>query len=525
MKRSGGLWMLAAFCMLSVRAIASPVRVKFEIVNQVHQAITAEMEKDQIPGITYAVFDPDGLLFSGASGVGDVGSQQKLDPALSLFRIASLSKMATSVAVMQLIQEGVISLDTHLLDLDIPFVHRLARTHQSDIERWKTLTLRQLLGHTGGISKDLPGSNMWLDIAGIRNGTYPDFTAFYRGMSDVELIYTPGKIPPGMKYSNLGFNMLARIVERYNREGLSFPRYVQKYVFAPLGMKKSHYALRKEELADLTSSYTPLGVDATQPEQRVVLPKVYDPLSYDGSVGIATTVEDLARLGMEDFKWVGMSHRSALSLGVNSEQALVELTSPYAPDLGWSLGGTWGYLPGESGADPVWFGDEGTGFGERSLLYVSPELGFGIALEFNTRDAYREKYAQIVANIVSGQTQSAINASTKELLGRVRSFLANTAALPTTVPTPGSATSDLAPYVGGYFSTILGASPVTESINANLIFMGYELETVNLAKGKFRVPKVADLYLSGEPVNFIRDNAGSVKQIIAGGCLYLYHDL
>jgi CubicO group peptidase (beta-lactamase class C family) len=147
----------------------------------------------------------------------------------SLFRIASLTKPLTSMAVMRLVQEGRLQLTdrlTRLLVLPAPLDPRL-----------NDITLLELLQHQGGWNRDLAYDPMFVDLAlaFLMGLTLPvsqqDIINFMTTRYNLD--FTPGTM---YNYSNYGYLLLGRIIEAVT--GQSYANYMQTQVFAPLGISR-----------------------------------------------------------------------------------------------------------------------------------------------------------------------------------------------------------------------------------------------------------------------------------------------
>lgn len=172
----------------------------------------------------------------------------------NLFRIASLTKQFTSVAILQLIQAGKISLDQ-------PISTILDLTTVSDA-RFRTVTIRQLLQHWGGWDRNISYDPMFRDsIISANLGrplpTTPQMVIDY--MKGQPLDHAPGTV---YAYSNFGYCMLGRIIETVT--GMTYEQYITGNVIAPAGIWDMR--LGKPLLADAD----PAEVDYDDPLRRVV---------------------------------------------------------------------------------------------------------------------------------------------------------------------------------------------------------------------------------------------------------------
>ena len=148
----------------------------------------------------------------------------------SLFRIASVSKPITSVAVMKLVEEGKLCLDDRafeILDLD-PFQGEIAD------ERIYDITIRHLLEHSAGWDRDASFDPLFSVIPLARlpeDLRPPSCETLIRFMLSTPLNFAPGS---QYAYSNLGYCILGEIVEEVS--GVPYEKYVQRQLLAPLGI-------------------------------------------------------------------------------------------------------------------------------------------------------------------------------------------------------------------------------------------------------------------------------------------------
>ncbi|WP_406060604.1 serine hydrolase domain-containing protein [Micromonospora sp. NBC_00860] len=187
------------------------------------EMLPAALEANDIAGATVAVVNDGGTVTTRGYGHVDTGSEGTepvpVDPERHLFRIGSVSKLATATAAMQLVQDGRVDLDADIaayLDFTIP------RNFDEPI------TLRHLLTHTAGFEERIAG------LIG-KEGTRADLREAL--VTDPpEQIYRPGTVPA---YSNYGNSLAGYIVERVS--GIPFEEYVDRNVFDRLGMTSSSF--------------------------------------------------------------------------------------------------------------------------------------------------------------------------------------------------------------------------------------------------------------------------------------------
>lgn len=477
-----------------------------ETSDRIQAAIEVERLKDKIPGIAYAAYTDKCLLSIGQVGSANAQGTETLDATKSLFRLASVSKLFTTIAISQLIERNLLTRESNLLDLDkVDFVRFLKRHEsQSRLAQWAKIKIHHLMSHQSGISKDVPGALAFFNTESLRNHSYPTSYDFYRGLPSVEFLFPAGEVSTGIKYSNLGMNILARIVEAYNDERLSFPAYVAKYILAPLEMNNSFYDIPFSERAKMVSGYGDLMKNGT----RTAVPKAYHVGSYDGSIGVASNARDLSRLGMEFLKII--NQESTLIRDPEVIRDFFFMKARVNPTIGWASGPLWQVLPGETAANPLWTGHTGTGASERAIVLVSPERNLGINILFNTKDANREKYVKIIADILR-TAKPGLGSLAASLVDSSRAFLLATPLPTPTTPKKHEPTSDLEKFVGTYFADIVGPKDVTLSQDGYLVFFGQKLAVENISQGKFRFPPIPGpdgILFNSEPLVFSFDGKG-----------------
>ena len=166
-------------------------------------------------GISVAVIRDNQIIYTGASGLKNIQTEEKLRPS-DLMRIASISKSFTATAIMQLYEAGCFDLDDDIGDaLGFP----VRNPHHPDIP----ITYRMLLSHTSSLSDK--GGYFTLDV--IRPEITPDVSGSFNE-------YAPGT---GYQYCNLGFNTLGVLVEIHSSE--RFDQYIRNNILDPLGVYAS----------------------------------------------------------------------------------------------------------------------------------------------------------------------------------------------------------------------------------------------------------------------------------------------
>jgi len=183
--------------------------------------LASRLKVGKIAGASIAVVKDGALFFAKGYGYADFERRIPVDPSRTLFRIASISKLFTWTAVMQLVQQGKLDLDrdvnSYLKEVRLPATYA------------QPITLRNLMTHSAGLDdtvyfypdagkRDVP-MGRWL-AAHVPQRIRPPTTDFTDGT--------------GTAYSNWGATLAGHIVETVS--GLSFDDYVEQHILRPLGM-------------------------------------------------------------------------------------------------------------------------------------------------------------------------------------------------------------------------------------------------------------------------------------------------
>jgi len=198
---------------------------------EANATVLAFLEKHQIPGAAIAVTEAGKLVHSAGYGYADLAEQKPVQPT-SLFRIASISKPITAVAILQLVEKNMIHLDDFvyeklgLLDTASP---------SSQDSRLRDITVEHLLEHRGGWDRDQSFDPMFQSVRFAEQLGIPSPV----GSNDVIKAMMPQTLDfdPGQRYaySNFGYCLLGRLIEKVTAQ--TYEQYVHENVLAPLGIR------------------------------------------------------------------------------------------------------------------------------------------------------------------------------------------------------------------------------------------------------------------------------------------------
>ena len=231
------------------------------------------MKNNNSPSGTVAIMRNGELIFTRGYGFQDVEEQVPVDPARTLFRPGSTSKLFTWVAVMQQVEQGKLDLDADVNEYLQTF--RIADTFEQPV------TLRHILTHTPGFEDGALG---YLII---------DDPEKALPLREAMQKYQPKRVnPPGVQtaYSNYATALAGLIVA--NVSGLEFNEYIRQNIFEPLGMLRSSFVepLPDDLAGDMAVSYAA--------EAGAYLEKPFEIITSFGPAGaLSSTATDMVRFG------------------------------------------------------------------------------------------------------------------------------------------------------------------------------------------------------------------------------------
>jgi CubicO group peptidase (beta-lactamase class C family) len=317
-----------------------------------------------LPGISWGIVYQGQVLMTGSYGYANLQQQLKADTGMA-FRIASMSKSFTAMAILQLRDQGKLSLDAP------------AYTYVPEMRHWKMLTadaepikVKDLLTHNAGFPEDNP----WGD----RQLALPE-KAFRQFLEKgVSFSHSPEE---AYEYSNLGFAVLGQIIT--NVSGEKYQDYITRHILQPLGMHHTYWEYSNVPASRLAHGYR--WLDTAWVEQ----PMLHDG-AYGAMGGLITTMSDFVKY--MNFHLQATPPRDEADKGPLKRSSVREMQKPwnfsgFDPYFTYTNGRlsptvsqyAYGLRWMEDGEERVFIGHTGglPGFG--SHWYIMPQYGLGIA--------------------------------------------------------------------------------------------------------------------------------------------------
>lgn len=316
--------------------------------------IQYEMDRNSVAGLSIALVDDQRIIWAQGFGYADI---EKKTPATAdtLYRIASISKLFTDTAAMQLAEQGKIDIDQPLRNYLPGFEIKTRYPNAGEI------TPRQLMTHHSGLPRDR--------LKGFMNPHPASYATVVADIRDEYLAYPPGRV---FSYSNLGIELLGNAIQA--QSGIPFADYMRESVLAPLDMSNSSFA------TDLSPS--PLMAKGYLGRAQAIEP----PMRDVPAGGLNSSVNDLSHfMSMVFAGGTYGNHRilkaETLAEMLRPQNAAVPLDFDFRIGLGWMLNPAG--MPMLENAGPV-AGHNGGLLLFRSQLYILPGHKLGVVVLSNS---------------------------------------------------------------------------------------------------------------------------------------------
>jgi len=374
-KRAANITLLL-FLVAIVTTAQAPAPEVARLQSELEPKIKAGLQQRDFPGFAIGVVKNGKLIYARGFGVAKLGGNTPVT-SKSLFHMASVTKTFVATAIMQLVDKGKI-------DLEAPLVRYLPYFRLDD-ERYRTITIRQMLSHTSGIPDT---TDYHWDKPEYDNGA---LERFVRSVAGQKLVFAPGE---RFAYSNTAYEILGDVIAKVSGE--SFEDYVQHNILTPLGMKDSTLLVREANPQLLTSPHI------LENEQMVVSKVFPYNRAHAPSSTMYSNIEDMSRWAMAN-----LNHGELDGKVILKRETAELMWRPVVDALGMKEGMSWFTTESQghrlvlhSGGDP----------GFESLLVLAPDDAVAVVVMCNfaapTKAALGE-FASLALQIMLGTKKSA----------------------------------------------------------------------------------------------------------------------
>ena len=370
--------------------------------------LEAQRSYDQVPGVSAAIVSDQRVLWSGGFGFADVEARRPAS-AETIYSICSISKLFTTIAVMQ-------QRDAGRLRLDDPLSRHLLWFRVKPAERESPeVTIEGVLTHASGLPReaDYP---YWTGP----EYAFPTHDQIVAKLSSQQMLYPAETY---FQYSNLGLTLAGEVASAVG--GLPYADLVRRDILGPLGLKSTTPEMPAAERGGrLANGYSGLGREG----RRQSVP-FFTANGVAPAAGFASTVEDLARLASWQFRLLGNGGTEVLKATTLREMQRVHWADP---DLDNTRG--LGFQIWRAG-EKTFVGHGGSCPGFRTHLLLQLDTKVATVFMANAQGVNSQLFAQRLHDIVG----PAIVAAGKEK-----------------GPAPAGPDTSLSAYVGSYASTFSG---------------------------------------------------------------------
>lgn len=318
-------------------------------IAKIETAISSVMSRQGIPAVSVAIVEDNQIRFQRGYGMADV---ENFVPAkaLTVYRIASVTKSLTAVATMQLVEKG-------KLDLDAPVQKYVPSFPTKNFP----ITTRQLLAHLSGIRNYKPDE-------GERTNRYETLTDALSIFKDDPLDFEPGT---RYSYTTFGYTLLGAVIE--GASATKYEDYMRENVFKPAGMQHTYVDDLFVIIPSRARGYRPRVYGIFNGENRNA--SLMDSSYKIPGGGLVSTAEDIARFAIAAQNGLLIKQETFDQMS-KSQKTRDGRETGYG--YGWYIGGSGGFA---SDPNSVWHGGVQPGF--TSDLVLLPKKRFALVILTN----------------------------------------------------------------------------------------------------------------------------------------------
>ena len=277
----------------------------------------AQRAYGQIPGVSVGIVHDQDMAWSGGFGYAHMDRETPTTPE-TIHSICSISKLFTSIAVMQLRDTGKLRLDD-AAELHLPWFD-IQRTHPE----FGPVTVEGILTHSSGLPResDFP---YW----SAPDHVFPTSEQIIEGLSEQETLYPASEY---YQYSNLGMSLAGQIVE--SASGISYAQYVTENILEQLGLEHTSPEMPERHRGNLLAT----GYSAQNRQGERIETPFFQARGVASAAGYASNVNDLGRFASWQFRLLETGEGGVLDRNTLREMQRVHWTDfSSARGLGFSV--------------------------------------------------------------------------------------------------------------------------------------------------------------------------------------------
>ncbi len=453
-----GLWTSLAFSQVTKLDYNAQLKI-------IDYWLNAQRDFDKLPGMSVAIVLDQDIIFKKGYGYADVANKISMKPE-TIGSICSISKLFTSVGVMQLWEKGKLRLDDSLTAL-LP-EYKINQLFSESVP----ITVRSMLTHSSGLTRDV--GEGW-------NG--PNFNFVTTDELKMTLLNLQTLYPSSTywQYSNLAMSLLGEIVA--SKSGTTYKNYVEENILKPMNLSNTHPYLPENswKIGEMAKGYGGINRQG----ERKLLP-FFNPNALTPAAGFSSNVIDLAKFAAWQLRLLSNSKAEILKPSTLKEMQRIQWTS-LDKRITWGLGF---YIQFHT-SDITTVGHDGGCPGYVSSVMIDPKKKIGVTLLINAAvDVY--KYSDQIFTLLN--KEFAEDTTTKKV--------------------------DFSEYEGRYDGSDWGGEVIIVPVKGKLIMMYVPTSAATIdmneykyiKKDLFRLIREDDKTL-GEELVFERDEKGKIRNI------------
>lgn len=319
--------------------------------------IRKEMSKNNVQGLSIALVDDQQVVWTEGFGYADTAARLPAT-ADTIYRVGSVSKLFTSTAAVQLVEQGRLDLDAPLATYVPDFSLRSRFSNAAPI------TLRSIMTHHSGIPSDY--------LKGMWTPQPQPISTLPALIKDEYAAYPPNTV---LSYSNLGMSLLGLAVQ--NVSGQEFCSHLQQQLLQPLGMQQTSCSTALPQTSSTARAYS----GSTQKQEP--------PLRDTPAGGVNGSVRDMSRfvrmvLAQGELDGQRIIKPETVREMLTPQNSTISLDRSFRIGLGWMLGGLGGINIQQAG---IVAHHAGATLYHRAQLVLLPEVKLGVVVLSNTDSA------------------------------------------------------------------------------------------------------------------------------------------
>ncbi len=448
-----------------------------ELTAEQRMIVEQVMASEEIPGVSVAMVKDGEIIHAEGFGYARLADRAPMTPE-TVQAIASLTKSFTGVAIMQLVERG-------LLSLDEPVRSYLPSFQAGDPDESRKMTPRVLLSHKSGMGR-----------TGLQDRMFSEDTPPYRDRADLvsRLAGIELQCPPNRAYSycNEGFVTLGLLLETVSN--IPLQEYFQTHIFDPVGMSRTVATSAGRR----SFNNRAVGHVANDGELEAVhLPADYS--IYLPGGGISSSAIDLAR-----YQMASMNAAASPLLTAGSLDQMQTVSTPFG-DTGWGYGLGW-RVSWNGGRNVVEHGGGLPGISTYSMMIPSEQAG--VVVLTNRAPVKTARFAELLLNTIldSPVYRDDVN-------------------LPLPFSTRFPIPHDLYEFAGSYHfsnrSSFNTEAHIEVRSQPDMLMMRHSDITPDEEKPVVAVGKDTFMgRIDGDMTYFLRDEQGSIRSLLWGGNQY-----